>query len=85
MATQTQVLEFDGTQPLDGDQPYIDVTIAEPYASASAYEVLVGCSVADGYGPIVITIKDSSITADEFRVLASAAFEGFVTVTMIDV
>lgn len=85
MATQTNVLTFDGTQPLDGDQPYIDVTLDEPYASASAYEFMLGVSVADGEGPITIEIKESSKTTTGFRVLASAQFDGTATITTIDV
>jgi hypothetical protein len=79
---QTAQAEFDGTQSLDGDFPYVDVTWDEAYAAAADYLVLLGMS-ADG--PVHCWIKDGTKTTTGCRVLAVDHFTGTVALTAVPV
>lgn len=84
MATQVTVVTFTALEPLDGDFPYVDVEIETPYSDADAYATFFGKSISDGGGAVDVWIKDGTLAADGFRLLASAPFEGTVFLIHVD-
>lgn len=85
MAAQATIATFTAAEPLDGDFPYVDITFGTAYASASVYAAVLGVEFSDGYGPIEVWIKESSVTASGLRLLAADQFAGTVTVITVDV
>lgn len=83
MAIQTATATFNGAQPLDGDQPYVDLTWPTAYASASVYRLGDGPNVTDGNGGVSVNFKNK--TGSGVRVIVSDQFVGTVEVTAYDV
>lgn len=76
---------FNGAQPLDGDNPYVDVTLSAAYSSASAYGVQLSINLTDASSGIpTISIKASSKSTTGFRILASDQWSGTVEITTWD-
>lgn len=80
-AIYTRTATFDGTQPLDGDQPYVDVSWPSLGTLANV-RIGTGVQVDDGNGQIGANHK--SLTLTGCRVLASAHFTGKVYVTVTE-
>lgn len=85
MATQTTIVTFTDSEPLDGDHPYIDVEFETPYFDEDSYAETFGISLGDDAGAVTVWIKDSSRTGTGFRLLASAQFIGDVKINTTDI
>lgn len=72
---------FTGAEPLDGDQPYVDVTWAA-MGTLGNVRIMIGTQVDDGGGTIAPNFK--SLTLTGCRVLAPAQFVGKVYVTAVE-
>ncbi len=82
MVVQSVVAEFDETQSLDGDYPYVDVTWDEAFDAADDYLILSGVSAA---APVICWVKDGTKTTTGCRVLAVDQFTGSVALTAVPI
>lgn len=80
-AIQSAVAAFNGAQPLDGDQYYVDLTWPT-FTTLGNVRFTFGVQVDDSAGAIVVTLK--SVTLTGCRVLASGQFTGKVYVLGVE-